>query len=135
MTNKPKPIALGMIICDTVIEDKLTNKKTLIGLFNRINSPKVPCIHPCVNVFLSLTEGIHEYEGKLRCSDVTTEKTILELGGKISFQNIKEVVELNFELRGISFPNFGEYRFEFFCNDVPVISRKFFVSELKLKGD
>lgn len=131
MTNKPKPIALAMIICDTVIEDKLTNKKMLIGLFNRINSPKAPCIHPCVNVFLSLTEGIGEYEGKLRCIDVTTEKTTLELGGKINFQNIKEVVELNFELRGIVFPNFGEYRFEFFCSEEPLISRRFIVSESK----
>lgn len=129
MNSKPEPIVLGMIICDTVIEDKITNKKTLIGLFNRINSPKVPCIHPCVNVFLSLTEGIGEYECKLRCVDVTTDKTTLELGGKINFQGIKEIIELNFELRGVVFPNFGEYRFEFLCNSDPLISRRFLVSE------
>lgn len=129
MHNKPKPIVLGMIICDTVIEDKLTNKKTLIGLFNRINSPKTPCVHPCVNVFLCLTEGIGEYDGKLRCINVTTDKPILEIGGKINFKDIKEVIELNFELQGIMFPSFGEYRFEFFCNGDPLISRRFVISE------
>jgi hypothetical protein len=129
VNNKPMPIALAMIICDTVIEDKLTNKKTLIGVFNRVNSPKAPCIHPCVNVFLSLTEGIGEYDCTLKCIEVSTEKSILDLKGKINFTDRKEIAELNFELRGIMFPNFGEYRFEFYSNNEPLISRRFLVHE------
>lgn len=131
MNKKPKPMPLAMIICDTVIEDKLTNKKTLVGIFNTVNSPKVPSVHPGLNVFLSLTEGIGEYDCNLRCVNAANSKTIVDLGGKIGFQNIKEIIELNFELQGILFPDFGEYRFEFFCNNEPLISRRFMVLERK----
>lgn len=131
MNKKPKPIVLAMVICDTVIEDRLTNKKTLIGTFNRIIISKIPCIHPCLNVFLALTEGIGEYDGQLRCINVEEDKSILDLGGKINFRDIKEIIEFNFELRGIVFPQFGEYRFEFFCNNEPLCSRRFIVSEGK----
>ncbi len=52
-------------------------------------------------------------------------KKILDLNGPIKFKSPLDVVETNFELRGVSFPEPGVYRFEFMCDNIPVISRKF----------
>ena len=41
MVDKPSPIPLTMVICDTVIDDRKTGKKSLIGLFNNINADRV----------------------------------------------------------------------------------------------
>lgn len=132
MAKKPSPIVLTMIICDTVIEDKLTNKKTLVGLFNRITSPKVPCVHPRMNVFLSMTEGIiGEYNGRLICINAEDNGVIFDTSGPVNFADIKEVIEFNFELCGIVFPKYGEYRFEFLCDDELLKSRRFTVTEDK----
>lgn len=128
---KPKPIPLAMIICDTVIEDRLTGKKSLIGIFNNISVHKLPCQHPTINVFFALTEGIGEYKGCLRCAKLDTNEVIMNLNGPLPFPNRLATVEFNFELKNVVFPSEGQYIFELLCDDQPVISRKFIVSKIK----
>lgn len=130
---KPKPIPLAMVICDTVIEDKLTGKKSLIGVFNNITVRECPCQHPSLNVFIALTEGIGEYKSTLRCIKSDTNKEIMSLNGPLPFPNRLATVEFIFELKNIRFPTEGQYIFELSCDDQPVISRKFIVSKMKPK--
>lgn len=129
-TEKPPPFkVLAFIICDTVIDDKITNKKSLIGLFNSINTKTFPCVHPIIHTFLILTEGHGEYECSLSCVKDDGSKQVLRLSGPLKFNTPLDVIEVNFEIRGVVFPEAGMYRFEFQCNDIPVISRKFQVAE------
>lgn len=132
MSNKPVPIPLVMAICDTVIEDKLTGKKSLIGLFNNINAKSVPTVHPGLNVYVALTEGNGSYEGKLRC--LVDNDRVLEIGGPLTFKHPHQIVEWNFSLRNLPLPKFGEYRLELLCDEKLVISRKFKVSPIKKEG-
>ena len=125
-----------MVVCDTVIDDKRTNKKSLIGLFDNIYTSKIPSTHPRLNVFIVLTEGNGDYHCALKCVSEDTNKPLIELQGKIHCQNPQQKVEMNFEIIGLRFIDYGNYRFDFYCNDNPLISRKFFVKEAKvnLKG-
>ena len=129
MAEKPSPIPLSMVICDTVIEDKITGKKSLIGLFNNINARKVPAVHPSLSVYISLTEGVGSYDGKLRC--IFGNKPIIELGGPIVFKSPHQIAEWNFSIRGLPLPSYGEYRFELLCDGKLVIARKFKVIPIK----
>lgn len=131
MTAKPSLISLSMVICDTVIDDRRTGKKSLVGLFNNITSSVIPCVHPRLNVFVSLTEGNGDYVAKLRCLKVGDEKEIFFMEGPVRFSDPRQILEFNFEILGIAFPDYGDYRFEFLCNDVPIIARKFRVSQNK----
>ncbi len=132
MSNKPNLIPLAMIICDTVIEDKMTHKKSLVGLFDNIFSSKIPCVHPRLNVFVVLTEGNGEYDCALKCVHEDTNKLLVELKGRIQCQNPQQKVEMNFEICGLRLPDFGNYRFDFFCNEHPIISRKFLLKETRV---
>lgn len=131
MIKKPNPMPLAMIICDTLIEDRVTGKKSLIGMFNNVSSGVIPCVHPQMNVFIVMTEGLGDYEGTLRCVNDEEDKPVMEMKGPIAFKDPQQIVELNFELRNIKFPRYGGYRFEFFANDMPLISRRFAVSHGK----
>ena len=133
MTDKgrPKLIALAFIICDTVIEDKITNKNSLIGLFNSIHPKSFPFVHPVINVFVSLTQGHGKYKCSLSCVKEDIDKPIWNSGGSIKMVNPLEILEINFEIRNVHFPAAGIYRFEFSCDNVPIISRKFQVIERK----
>jgi Family of unknown function (DUF6941) len=133
MANKtlPEPTVLAFIICDTMIEDRLTNKKSLIGLFSNINATSFPFTLPVINVFVSLTGGHGEYQCSLSCVKDDGSKEILKLSGPMKFENPLDIVESNFILNGTTFPGVGIYRFEFSCNDIPIISRKFQVIERK----
>ena len=134
MADKPRPKALAFIICDTVIDDKATNKKSLIGLFSDIYANNFPCSHHVINVFLSLTEGHGDYECSLICvKDDESQKEIVQLSGPLKFNNPLSVVEAKFEIRGLVLPEPGMYRFDFLCGEVPVVSRKFKVIKLERK--
>jgi hypothetical protein len=130
-TQKPSPTGLAIVICDQIIEDKLTGKKSLIGIFNNINGTNFPCRHPQMAVFVSLTEGRDSYNAQLRIVNEETTDTIGELSGQIQFPDIHHVVELNFNLVGLVFPQPGLYSIEFYCDDALVLERRFHVTQAK----
>ena len=69
MSEKPTPSGLAIVVCDQIIEDKATNKKSLIGIFNNIASQTFPCRHPQLSVFVSLTEGHGNYDARMRIAN------------------------------------------------------------------
>ena len=82
MNEKPTPIGLAIVVCDQIIEDKLTGKKSLIGIFNQIGTNNFPCRHPQMCVFVSLTEGRGQCAARLRitCRREAVAENIEELG-------------------------------------------------------
>ncbi|MCX7914998.1 MAG: hypothetical protein N3A53_01670 [Verrucomicrobiae bacterium] len=129
--EQPTPIGLAIVICDQIIEDKLTHKKSLIGIFNQIATPTFPCRHPRMAVFVSLTEGRGPYEVRLRIVHEETNTSIGEVKGQIQFADVNAVAELNFELLNVAFPHPGLYSIEFYCNDALVLERRFHVVKIQ----
>jgi hypothetical protein len=124
------PIALAMLLCDYVIEDKQTNKKSLIGLFSNISAKQFPASHHRMNVFVVLSDGHGDYRGELRCINADDESQISTMKGPVPFPDPNAVLELNFELFGLTFPNPGDYLMQFLCDDEIVIQRKITLTEL-----
>jgi hypothetical protein len=131
MTQKPSPTGLAIVVCDQIIEDKLTHKKSLIGIFNQIGTPSFPCRHPQMSVFVSLTEGRGSSEARLRIVHDETGHAVAEVRGQIQFPDIHSVVELNFNLVGLVFPQPGLYSIEFYCDDALVLERRFHVVQMQ----
>ena len=131
MSDKPAPIGLAIVICDQIIEDKLTGKKSLIGIFNQIGAQNFPCRHPQVCVFVSLTEGRGQCVARLRIVHDESNHVVAEVNGQIQFPDVHMVVELNFNLVGLTFPDPGVYSIEFYCDDSLVLERRFHVVHIK----
>jgi hypothetical protein len=124
-----KPTSLALIICDDVIDDRETNKKTLVGIFNNIYARKAPFRHPELHVFVSVTDGNGAYRARLECRHRESGMKAFELQGDIKFENPNQVIELNFALKGVPFNQFGIHNFDFYCDDQIVASRRFTVSQ------
>ena len=131
MTEKASPSGLAIVVCDQIIEDKHTNKKSLIGIFNNIASPNFPCRHPQLCVFVSLTEGRGAYDARLRIANEETGITVAEVKGQIQLNDIHAVVEVNFNLLGLEFQQPGLYSIEFYCDDALILERRFHVVQVK----
>ena len=129
--DKPSPLGLAIIVCDQIIEDKLTHKKSLIGIFNQIASTNFPCRHPRVCIFVSLTEGRGGYTARLRLSHDATGTVVADMHGQIQFPDINAVVEFSFDLVGLQFPQPGLYSIEFYCDEMLVLERRFHVIQMK----
>lgn len=125
MPEGHRPENLAFIVCDSIIEDRSTGKKTLVGIFNRVNSKKFPCTHPALSVFVSLTGGRGRHQAELLCVKSAQDKPILQLKGPIEFESPNAVVELGFNIRGLTFAEPGLYEFQVLCDDELISQRPF----------
>ncbi len=104
------PDCLSILLCDMVIEDKRTNKKSLIGTFNDILAASIPTSHPCMYLIVSLTNCRHEHDLQIEISRFTPEsgtESLLRLGGKVHAKNPLQVIDLVFELHGLPLKGYG----------------------------
>ena len=127
---KQTPEGIALIICDQVITDARTHKKTLVGIFNQIAARKFPVVHPNLGIFLSISQGKGAYDGKLKLIHEDSDETLVSLNGNVKFENPLQIVEVSFIINNLGFKQAGNYRFEFTCDDIPVLTRRFIVSQL-----
>ncbi len=129
----PEPNVNAMLICDHVIVDKFTGKKSLIGIFENINSPIFPVAHPTLSIYISLTDAQGKYKIGLKVVDLETDK---QVGGadipEIEVHDRLATSEVIMNMRGIRFAHPGKYVFNIYANDYPVGSKTF--SVVKVEG-
>src|SRR5882724_673974 len=135
MSDQPIPSGVAIVVCDLIIEDKLTSKKSLIGIFNQIATQDFPYRHPQISVFVSLTEGRGQCAARLRIIHDESDHVVAEVKGNIEFPDVHAVFELSFNLVGLVFPQPGTYSIEFYCDDALVLERRFNVTHIKPAQD
>ena len=131
MSTFESPMGLALLICDSIIEDKLTGKKTLVGLFDRIQANKYPCMHPAMTVFVSLTGGRGHYECEVICRHQDNETVAFSAKGSVTLRDPRKVVDLVFRLNGVRFPKPGIYWLHFLADEIPIMMRQVTVQERK----
>jgi len=131
MSDQPIPSGVAIVVCDLIIEDKLTSKKSLIGIFIQIATQEFPYRHPQICVFVSVTEGRGQCAARLRIIHDESDHVVAEVKGSIEFPDIHAVFELSFNLVGLVFPQPGTYSIEFYCDDALVLERRFNVTHIK----
>ncbi|MBH0208003.1 MAG: hypothetical protein HP495_05715 [Nitrospira sp.] len=64
MTDIPKPSVQAFLVCDQVIEDSLTKKKSLIGIFTHLQTSSFPFHHQHMGLYFCLTdaEGLYHFD-------------------------------------------------------------------------
>lgn len=136
MSVFPSPKANAMLVCDYVITEQGTNKKSLIGVFENINAARFPCVHHGLSVYIKMTEGIGKYRFRLELIDLKNDKSIGkgEIPHDIELRNPLAAHELVFNLKGLKFAHAGEYEFRMFANDKIMAQKSFMVSERQNRG-
>ena len=115
--------ALSMLICDEVIEDKKTSKKSLIGLFNQIATTTFPFRHRKLVVFCALTGGLGEYKAVLQYSHLSDLKPIGSIVVDLVFNDPNRILEFDYECVNTLFPQPGKYNFQLLVGGEPLIER------------
>lgn len=111
-SGTPSPTLVSLLICDQVIDDKLTNKKSAIGLFNMIVVPQAPAVAHHIAVLASLTEIFNEVQIEVRLVRDSDDMVLFSTRGPIKAPSPLAVADLVFALQGVRIPTAGQYAFE-----------------------
>ena len=129
--NSEVVMGLALILCDTIIEDCATGKKSLIGLFSQIHAPKLPCVHQSMNIFVSVTGGQGTYPCQIVCEHPQLDRPVFCLDCKIKFENPFQVVDMVFQMKAVRFTLPGKYELKVIIDGVPELIRPLIVSVRK----
>jgi hypothetical protein len=128
----PKPSLTALLVCDMVIDDKATNKKSLIGTFTHIWAQGFPCVHHNMAVYFCLTDAEGDYEIVLRLVNTETEVMVAEAGLTVAIQNRLSINDFGLNIPVVQFPSPGRYEFQLYANK-EFLGRKEFL--LTMLGD
>ena len=129
MSQTETPLGLSLVMCDTIIEDKHTGKKTLVGLFDRIHARRFPCVHPLMCVFVSLTGARGHFPCEVVCRHQDSHTVAFAAKGEVTIRDPRQVVDLVFRLSGVTFTKPDMYWLNLVVDDIPIMMRPLFVME------
>ncbi len=120
MPYSPVPTLLAMLICDQVITDAETKKKTLVGVFDRYLTTGVP-LRANLAVYAKLVDAVGSYLFMLRMVNLKNENPVIDLKTNLfEWKEPRQAMELALNFRGIPIPEFGAYEFQLYANEVYV---------------
>lgn len=132
----PDPLCLNVVLCDQIIEDKRTGKKSLIGVFNEIHVTHLPAVHGCMFLLVTLTNclGAHEINIGISRDTEYDAEIIMNIHGQIQGRNPVDIIDLVFELRGLPLAQDGKYQIDVTSmrTGQHLSQRSFFVRQVNL---
>jgi hypothetical protein len=121
----PSPTLVSFLVCDLVIDDKLSNKKSAIGIFNTILVPKVPAVIHQMAILASITEIVGQVELEIRLVRDTDNAVLFDGKGRVEAPNPLAIVDLLFSMQGVKIPDAGQYAFEILSGAALLGRRRF----------
>lgn len=106
----PAPYPLAIVLCDSVLEDSSTQKRSLMGLFDEVRYHSLPTNHP-MTLFLRFTDAEGAYDIKLQYVHLNTDRLLHEETFHLDVPNRLGVNNITFKLVvGIDQPGMYEIR-------------------------
>ena len=116
--ESPIPTLLAFLISDTVILDAPTQKRTIVGVFDRILSPVAPFPINSIGLYAKMVDGAGSYRIKVRLVNLTKDEAkVMEIEVDARWTNPDEPMELGMNFNGIPLAEFGTYEFQLYAND------------------
>lgn len=119
------PVLLSAIICDRVIFDRLSQMPSIINIIQTINAPRFPVRHDQLVFFCELTNGHGKTNTEVRLVDASRDdRVVFQQKGTVEFKDVRQIVTLAVNLRGVVFQQPGEYRFQLFAEEALLGERR-----------
>jgi hypothetical protein len=118
MDSPSVPAVLALLLCDQVITDAQTHKKSLIGVFQNVNSFSFPAPLK-VALYAKLADAEGNYDLKVRVVRLKDDSLLYNFeikGARVVTQ--LQPFELAFNMVGLVLPEPGKYEFQLYANDV-----------------
>jgi len=131
----PRPSVKAVLICDQIIQEAMTNKKSLIGIFEDIHVTQFPCRYPRIAVYTNLTDAHGSYSLEVRLlgaqdgSEVGRART-----PPVTIDSPLRTCEFALQIQNLVFQKPGLYEFQILANDELLATKSFHVKQAKLRA-
>jgi len=128
----PQPSVKAILICDQIIHEVGTNKKSLIGIFEDIHITSFPHSYPRIAVYANLTDAHGKYVLELRLVN-SADNTVIGSGKtpEVQIDNPLRTCEFALQIQNLIFRNPGVYEFQVFANGELVATKAFNVKRVR----
>ena len=106
----PRPVLLGLTLCDHVIVEERTRKVSLVGCFSAIRVGSFPATPPPFSGFALLTDGLGDATIQLSVSRMETQEDIYIREMPCHFPDRLTEVRVHFRIHQCVFPAPGWYQ-------------------------
>jgi hypothetical protein len=131
MTDVSNPSVQAFLVCDCVIEDSLTKKKSLIGIFTHLQAVAFPFQHQQLGLYFCLTdaEGIYHFEIDLVY--INTDQLVCRASlPNIIINDRLQISDFGINMPALLFPAPGRYEFRLRMNGRVIAQKDFHVIQL-----
>lgn len=120
----PSPVVSAMVLCDVAITEQGTSKKTLVGIFQRVNASVFPAPQG-MSIYVQLTDAQGTYIFRIETVDIDRDHII----GTVTSNPIEipdRLIPFDFVFPIIMIiPDPGLYEFRLYANDAFLSSVSF----------
>jgi hypothetical protein len=118
MASVPIPSVVAMLICDQIITEQGTNKKSLIGVFDRFFSLSFPAPFQRLAIYVKLADAEGDYLFKLRIVNLKDESPIAQIGLQARIPDGGHYTELALNMPNVvNVPEPGKYEFQLYAGE------------------
>ena len=112
------PYPLAILLCDQIIVDDRSKKKTLVGIFDLIYARQFPAKHHSLSVYVRLTDAEGQYKFRMDYVQIKTDKLLGRADiPAVTITDRLKAHELVMEFPPIEIPEPGDYEFRLWAND------------------
>lgn len=131
-TQPPAPVVKAFLVCDQILQDAQSGKKSLIGVFHELRAERFPAVHPQLWIYANLTDAHGRYTFQIRLVDVARNE-VLGRGEPppIDIPGPLQTTELSAQLRNVALPLAGTYEFQLLGNDALLATKAIRVAGVK----
>ncbi len=115
MADAPIPSVVAMLVCDQVIVEQGTGKKSLIGVFENVNAPAFPT-PTRLAIYAKLVDASGHYDFLIRLVNLKDETKVAELKAQANLDP-RAPSEFAINIIGMVLPEPGKYEFQLYAND------------------
>lgn len=131
MTDSPTPSIQAFLVCDSVIEDSLTKKKSLIGLFTHLQTMTFPFQHHQLGLYFCMTDAEGTYHFDIDLMHVNTDQLVCRASlPDIVIGDRLQIADFGINVPALLFPSPGRYEFRLRVNGRVIAQKDFSVIQV-----
>lgn len=130
-TDVSPPSVQAFLVCDCVIEDSLTKKKSLIGLFTHLQSVTFPFQHHQLGLYFCMTDAEGTYHVEIDLMFVNTDQLVCRASlPDIVIGDRLQISDFGINIPALLFPAPGRYEFRLRMNGRMIAQKDFHVVQV-----